>query len=58
MSAEIVQLRDYQNPKDIERLYAGDGGALLIDTAPSETVPFGGAGIDGMTFTAPERDPA
>lgn len=28
------------------------------DTAPCEMPPFGGAGIDGMPFEAPDRDPA
>lgn len=56
MSAEIIQLRDFQNPKDIERMRRDlekEAAKIL-----SETVPYGGAGIDGMIFTAPEKDPA
>ena len=43
---EVVQLRDFQNPKDIERLYAEPEkqAAEII----AEVVPYGGAGIDGM----------
>ncbi len=51
MTAEIIQIRDYQNKKDIERLYAEP----FVDTAPSEMIPYHGAGIDGMDL---EKDPA
>lgn len=53
MSAEIIQLRDFQNKKDLERLYAEIG---VSPPEPREPVPFGGQGIDGMTF--PDNDPA
>jgi len=46
MSAEIIQIRDFQNKKDIERLYAEL--QPFVDTAPSEIIPYGGEGIDGM----------
>ena len=59
---EIIQIRDYQNRKDIERLYAElkpfTETESFTDTAPSEIIPYGGEGIDGMTFTAPDSDPA
>jgi hypothetical protein len=43
---ELVQLRDYQNPKDIERLrQALEREAAEIQV---EMVPYHGAGIDGM----------
>ena len=56
--AEIYNIRDYQSAKDQERI-AKLAREILdqIDTSPSE-IPFGGAGIDGMKFEAPERDPA
>jgi hypothetical protein len=56
MSAKVIQLRDFQNPKDIERMQRElekEAKAIL-----AETVPYGGAGIDGMTFTAPDKDSA
>ena len=47
MTAIVYQLRDYQNPKDLERLRQAldreDGG-----TRPIIDVPYNGAGIDGM----------
>jgi hypothetical protein len=56
MTAKVIQLRDFQNPKDIERMQRGlekEAAAILAETAP-----YGGKGIDGMTFTAPDKDPA
>lgn len=53
MSAEIIQLRDFQNPKDIERMQRElekEAAKIL-----AETVPFGGKGIDGMDLG---EDPA
>lgn len=46
MTAVVYQLRDFQNPKDLERLRQ----ALEREAAEimKEVVPFGGAGIDGM----------
>jgi hypothetical protein len=46
MTAVIYKLRDYQNPKDIERMQRElekEAAAIL-----AETVPYGGKGIDGM----------
>jgi hypothetical protein len=56
MTDNVVQLRDFQNPKDIERLRQ----ALEREASEimKEVVPFGGQGIDGMVFTAPDSDPA
>jgi hypothetical protein len=43
---EVVQLRDFQNPKDIERMrQALEREAAEIQV---EMVPYHGAGIDGM----------
>ena len=95
MTAQVIQIRDYQNRKDIERLYAElkpfTETESFTDTAPCEmsphqshndaildrlhgipanverngsvvgapiNVPYGGQGIDGMVFTAPDKDPA
>ena len=55
MTAVVYQIRDYQSKKDIERMQRElekEAAAIL-----AETVPFGGAGIDGM-FIAPDKDPA
>jgi hypothetical protein len=55
MSAQIYQLRDFQNPKDIERLrQALEREAQEI----MSQIPYGGAGIDGMPYYSPEKDPA
>jgi hypothetical protein len=45
---EVVQLRDFQNPKDIERLRQ----ALEREAAEilKEVVPYNGTGIDGMPY--------
>jgi hypothetical protein len=53
MTAVIYKLRDYQNLKDIERMQREleKEAAKILDT-----IPYGGAGIDGMTFT--DKDPA
>jgi hypothetical protein len=56
MTAVVYQIRDYQSAKEIERMQRElekEAAAIL-----SETVPFGGQGIDGMVFTAPDSDPA
>ncbi|MDE5451314.1 hypothetical protein GWE18_00285 [Bradyrhizobium sp. CSA112] len=48
---EVVQLRDYQNPKDIERMRQAELLATqraIVAAVSSETVPYNGAGIDGM----------
>ena len=71
--AEIYNIRDYQSAKDQERIAklareimeqvweAGAGPGILNGVGMStdgEAVWYGGAGIDGMKFEAPERDPA
>jgi hypothetical protein len=58
MTAKVIQFRDYQNPKDIERLRQQMAAEILsqIDTSPSEMIPYHGAGIDGMKFEAPPED--
>ena len=60
MSAQIYNIRNYQSKKDLERIYA----ALreFID-APRETIPGGGAGIDGLVYESSmgfvgDKDPA
>jgi hypothetical protein len=55
MTAVVYQLRDYQNSKDLERMRQAlerEAAEILsqVDTAPSEMVPYGGVGIDGMGF--------
>ena len=67
MTAEIVQIRDYQSKRAIERAHKElEKEAVKIltpfvettgytDTSPCEMAPFGGAGIDGMWKDA---DPA
>ena len=55
MTAKVIQIRDFQNKRDIERLYAEL--QPFVDTAPCEMIPYGGQGIDGM-WIAPEKDPA
>jgi len=54
MTDNVVQIRDYQSKKDIERMQRElekEAKAIL------ETIPYGGQGIDGI-FTAPDKDPA
>lgn len=62
MTAQILYLRDYQNPKDLARMYGettleqqavGLVGYLNDLTAP-EMILYHGAGIDGMI----PKDPA
>ena len=58
MTAVVYQLRDFQSKKDQERIAQMAREIMSqIDTYPCE-IPFGGAGIDGMKFEAPENDPA
>lgn len=56
MTAVVYKLRDYQNPKDLERMRQ----ALEREAAQimKEVAPYGGQGIDGMPYYAPEKDPA
>jgi hypothetical protein len=51
---ELVQLRDYQNQKDIERMRQAmeEGGTRPV--IECESIPFKGAGIDGMGL---EKEP-
>lgn len=70
MSAEIIQLRDYQNPKDIERMQRElekEAAKILAETVEQPksilsqlglSVPYGGKGIDGMNLRAPDGDSA
>lgn len=55
MTDNVVQLRDFQNPKDLERLRQ----ALEREAAEimKEVVPYHGAGIDGM-WIEPAKEPA
>jgi hypothetical protein len=55
--AEIYQLRDFQSKKTEERIKQMAAEIMSQDTAPSEIIPGGGAGIDGLYF-APDQDPA
>jgi len=72
MVAQIIQLRDYQNPKDLARMYseqsleqqalemmaiALSGEPGMVGMEPVIHIPYGGQGIDGM-FVAPEDDSA
>jgi hypothetical protein len=55
MTAVVYQIRDYQSAKDIERMQRElekEAAKIL------EAVPYGGQGIDGMVFTAPDSDSA
>lgn len=65
MTAIVYQIRDYQSRKDQERMRQMAAEIMgQIDTGPSEMIPGGGAGIDGLIFesslgyVAPEKDPA
>ena len=53
MSAEILQIRDYQAKRAIERAHKElekEAAKILsaVDTSPSEMIPYHGDGIDGM----------
>ena len=63
MSAKIIQLRDYQQPRDLHRLYSE--AALEMQAVAIMNVALYPGGIDDMTFDtapseycAPEKDPA
>lgn len=47
MTAQVIQIRDFQNKKDIARLYETPPEP---DTAPCEMIPYHGQGIDGMNL--------
>jgi hypothetical protein len=51
---DLIQLRDYQNPKDIERMRQALEREAAEIMAQVETVPYHGAGIDGMGL---EKEP-
>jgi hypothetical protein len=56
LTAIVYQIRDYQSAREIERMQRElekEAAAIL-----AETVPYGGQGIDGMVFTAPDTDSA
>lgn len=60
MTAEIYQIRDFQSAKERERMRQAlekEAAEILkqVDTGPSEMIPFGVAGIDGMWT---DKDPA
>jgi hypothetical protein len=48
---ELVQLRDFQNPKDIERMRQAlerEAAEIMSQVDGNINVPYNGAGIDGM----------
>jgi hypothetical protein len=48
---EVVQLRDFQNPKDIERMRQAlerEAAEIMAQVDGNINVPYNGAGIDGM----------
>jgi hypothetical protein len=57
MTAVVYKLRDYQNPKDIERMQRElekEAAKILEGVGGSvEMVPYHGAGIDGMDLPDP-----
>ena len=66
MTAQILQIRDYQSAKELERMrkLAEEAAKILApfvettgytDTGPCETIPYGGTGIDGIWT---DTDPA
>jgi hypothetical protein len=59
MTAEIIQFVPKPN-RDRSVQDSTKGWTLQPDLTwkKNEIIPFGGAGIDGMTFTAPDSDPA
>ena len=63
MTAKIIQLRDFQNPKDLARMYSE---ATLEQQAVQimNVALIGPGGIDdlvyetSLVFVAPDKDPA
>ena len=67
MTAQILQIRDYQSAKELERMRKAlekEASEILApfvettvytDTGPCETIPYGGTGIDGIWT---DTDPA
>src|SRR5512147_440241 len=60
MTAQIIyadfKSRTYHKPETLEQMAVAILEPFTETTGFTETVPFGGAGIDGMTFT--DKDPA
>jgi hypothetical protein len=57
MVAQVYNLRDYQSEKDRVRIAKMAAEIMSqIDTAPSEMIPYHGAGIDGIPYQAPPED--
>jgi hypothetical protein len=63
MSATIIKVdfraKTHHRVETLEQM-AAEIIAPWVDTAPSEMVPWGGAGIDGMSavWVATDKDPA
>lgn len=61
MFAVVYKIRDYQSKRAIERAHKEleqEAAKILqpfVDTAPSEMIPYGGTGIDGIWT---DTDPA
>jgi hypothetical protein len=48
---DLIQLRDYQNPRDIERMRQAlerEAAEIMSQVDGNINVPYHGAGIDGM----------
>lgn len=58
MSADIIQLRDYQNPRDLARMYGEtleqQAVSILHSLTPHDTAIY----ESSLGFIAPESDPA
>ena len=56
-SAKVIQIRDFHRKEEKLKQQAAE---ILsqIDTGPSEMIPYHGAGIDGIPYQAPDKDPA
>jgi hypothetical protein len=63
MTATIIKVdfraKTHHRVETLEQM-AAEIMAPWVDTATSELIPFGGAGIDGMSavWAAPDKDPA
>jgi hypothetical protein len=61
MSAEIIQIRDFQNKRDLATITEAistvlSGDPVPVGMEPVIHIPFGGQGIDGMwTDTSPSE---
>lgn len=56
MTAQIYQIRDYQSPKDLERMRQQMAAEIKVDVP--EMVHYHGQDIDGIPYYSPEKDPA